>query len=168
MANITINESGLAFTFDEERLFLPETENFYIQLSSKASIKICDMVYLTPANDLLIIEVKSSSPRKNDEFVAEIKQKFIDSLLIYVAVWADRGNTTTERLPALLKTSDALQRKMRLILIVKNHKPEWLSPLRENLRKVCLPLEKLFSLEETQVYNQDLARQKLGLTIDDE
>jgi len=82
--------------------------------------------------------------------------------------WANRENTQAHHFPPLLKTPDALQRKMRLILIVKDHKREWLSPLRESLRKECRPLERLFSLEDTQVYNQESARRKLKFTINEQ
>ena len=70
-----------------------------------------------------------------------------------------------QNFPALLQSNDALKRKMRLVLIVKDHKNEWCLPLKDALSKICTPLEKAFSLEATQVFNQDLARTKLGLDI---
>ncbi len=123
---------------------------------------------LQPSDSLLIIEAKTSAPRDVRKFVQEIKKKFSDSLLIYMLVWANRENTQADNLPPALKTSDALRRKMRLILIVKNHKTVWLKDLQRSLRKECRSLEKLFSLEETQEYNPDLARRKLGITINEE
>jgi hypothetical protein len=167
MTNITIQESGLNFTVDTARAFLPEKEDFYARLSTKVSVKICDIVYLNPSEELLFIEVKSSSPRDNREFVKDIKQKFVDSLLVYVGAVFDRKNTQATDLPVALKEFNVLKRKMRLVLIVKNHKPEWLPPLRDSLQKECRALERLFSLEDTQVYNQQLARQKLQLCIDE-
>lgn len=165
MAEITITESNLKFVLDDGRLFRPEKEDFYTKLSSQVSIRICDFLFVTSDEHLWIVEVKSSAPKDNAALVQEIKQKFLDSLLIYVATWANRANTPTRYLPPLLQTPDALQRRIRLILIIKDHKPDWLPPLRDSLQKACRPLEKLFSLEETQVHNQDSARRKLRLTI---
>lgn len=165
MSTILVNESNLNFILVKEQTFLPEKEDFYQQMSSRHSIKVCDIIYLFKPDELLIIEVKSSSPKNNPAFVSEIKEKFSDSLLLYIATWANRPNTPNDNLPTPLKAAPALQRKIRLVLIVRDHKPEWLSPLREQLRKVCLPLQRLFSLEEIHVYNQDLARRKLALSI---
>jgi hypothetical protein len=55
----------------------------------------------------------------------------------------------------------------QFVLIVKGHKREWLAPLRDSLRKECKALEKIFSLEETQVYNQQLAKRRLSLSIEE-
>ncbi|VAW39109.1 hypothetical protein MNBD_CHLOROFLEXI01-4634 [hydrothermal vent metagenome] len=167
MPSKTVTESGLDFILDADKLFLPEREVFYITKLSSHGVKICDVIFLNPHDDLLIIEIKSSSPREHQEFIKEIKQKFVDSLLIFVATWANRKNTQAKYFPSSLQISNVLQRKMRLVLIIASHKPEWLSPLRDSLRKECRPLEKLFSLEETQVYNQELARRKLKLTINE-
>ena len=162
----------MQFDLDTESIFLPEKEAFYQKLASEAKegegISICDIVLLQPSGCLLIIEAKTSAPKDIREFVQEIKKKFADSLLVYMLSWANRENTQADNLPLLLKTPDALQRKMRLVLIVRNHKKEWLGALRDSLHRACGPLEKLFSLEETQVYNPDLARRKLGITINEE
>ena len=165
MAIIPINESGLTFNIEKNRLYRPEDEAFYKKLCSKHPIKICDLIYLQPNEELLIIEVKSSAPKKVENYIGSIKQKFNDSILIYTASWANRPNTRPHDFPALLQSNDALKRKMRLVLIVKDHKNEWCLPLKDALSKICTPLEKAFSLEATQVFNQDLARTKLGLDI---
>lgn len=165
MAIIPIIESGLTFNMEKNRLYRPEDEAFYKKLSSKHPIKICDLIYLQPDEELLIIEVKSSAPKKLENYIDSIKQKFNDSILIYTASWANRANTRPHSFPDLLQSSDALKRKMRLVLIVKNYKNEWCLPLKDALSKICTPLEKAFSLEATQVFNQSLARTKLGLDI---
>ncbi|MEM7129400.1 MAG: hypothetical protein AAF702_23915 [Chloroflexota bacterium] len=165
--DLILCESGLRFTLEQNKTFLPEQEPFYKSLSAKVSIKICDIVYLNPTNELLLIELKSSSPRESQEFVQEIKQKFVDTLLLYIGTVFNRKNTPSASLPPTLNEPSSLQKKIRLVLIVKGHKRAWLPPLHDSLRKECRALEKLFSLEETQVYNQQLASQKLGLIIEE-
>ncbi len=167
MAEKTISESGLNFKVEKERVFVPEQEDFYKKLSARG-VKICDLIYLntSKSKELLFIEVKSSSPKDNqDFFVKEIQQKFVDSILVYAGAIANRRNTQAKNLPDELKNQTALTRKMRLVLIIKDHKPDWLAPLRDNLRKECKALERLFSLEETHVYNQQFARRKLKMNI---
>lgn len=163
---LMVHESGLMFTLDQDRAYLPERESFYQSLSAKASIKICDIICLNLIDELLVIEVKSSSPREHHRFVQEIKQKFVDTLLLYIGAVLKRKNTQSDTLPMALQES-ALRQKIRLVLIINGHKREWLSPLRDNLRQECRALEKVFSLEETQVYNPQLARQKLSLKIEE-
>jgi len=165
MAIIPIIESSLTFNMEENRLYRPEQEIFYKKLCSKHPIKICDLIYLQMNEELLIIEVKSSAPKKLESYLMDIKQKFNDSILVYIASWANRPNTTPHNLPIPLQLEGSLRRKMRLVLIVKDHKKEWCVPLKDALSKICTPLEKVFSLETTQVFNQDLARTKLGLDI---
>ncbi len=171
MSNITIDESGMWFDLNKERVFLPEKEDFYQKLSSEAKegegISICDIVLLQPSDCLLLIEAKTSAPKDIRQFVQEIKKKFADSMLIYMLSWANRENTQANNLPPLLKTPDALQRKIRFVLIIKNYEKEWLVSLQNSLSRECRSLEKLFSLEETVVYNPDLARRKLGITINE-
>lgn len=165
MAIISVIESGLTFNMEKDRLYRPEDEAFYKKLCSKHPIKICDLIYLQRDEELLIIEVKSSAPKELENYIGSIKQKFNDSILIYTASWANRPNTRPQSFPTLLQSEDALQRKMRLVLIVKDHKKEWCLSLKDALRRICTPLEKAFLLEATQVFNQDLARTKLGLDI---
>ncbi|HFC12719.1 MAG TPA: hypothetical protein ENJ56_07735 [Anaerolineae bacterium] len=164
MPDVTIIESNLEFVFDADRVFLPEREDFYKKFQG---VKICDMIYLRQDDRLLIMEVKSSSPQNLQAYVKEIRQKFNDSLLIYAATWAKRSNTQTNSLPELLQTADALQRKIQLVLIVKNLQRAHLPPLQNKLRKECKSLTSLFSLEQTLVFNVAYASQKLGLTIND-
>ncbi|MEZ4659688.1 MAG: hypothetical protein R2911_19195 [Caldilineaceae bacterium] len=163
---LVIHESGLTFILDQDRAYLPERESFYQSLSAQASIKICDVICLNLIDELLVIEVKSSSPQEHRQFVQEIKQKFADTLLLYIGTVLKRKNTQSDTLPAALQES-ALQGNIRLVLIINGHKRDWLPPLRDSLRKECRALEKVFSLEETQVYNPQLARQKLSLKIEE-
>ncbi len=169
MTKKIISESGLNFIVEREKVFVPEKEEFYTKLSSRVSVKICDLIYLSTSKseELLFIEVKSSSPKDSQDFVKEVRQKFVDSILVYVGAIANRRNTQAKNLPEELKNQIALARKMRLVLIVKNHKPDWLAPLREKLRKECKTIEKLFSLEATQVYDPQLAISKLKMNIDE-
>lgn len=164
MATLVISESGLDFTFESSNLFLPEREGFYPTLAS-AGAKICDMIYLSSSGELWFIEVKSSSPRENRDFVRDIKQKFVDSILIFIGTLHNRKNTAITDVPDFFHTNSPLQSKIRLVLIVKGHQLDWLPPLRDSLRKECRALERLFSLEETQVYNEQLASSKLGLSV---
>ncbi len=168
MAEKTISESRLNFIVEQEKVFVPEDEDFYKKLSSRASVKICDLIYLraSKSEELLFIEVKSSSPKDTQDFVKGIRQKFVDSILVYVGAIANRRNTQAKNLPDELKSQTALTKKMRLVLIVKNlKKPEWRGRLRDDLQKECKTLEKLFSLEATQVYDPQLAISKLKMNI---
>lgn len=72
---VSVNESGLEFILDSERLFLPENEAFYKKLSSKDSIKICDIIFLADDDRLLIIEVKSSSPQRKQRICERNQEK---------------------------------------------------------------------------------------------
>ncbi|HEY88186.1 MAG TPA: hypothetical protein G4N98_00435 [Thermoflexia bacterium] len=161
-------ESGLIFTFREEEVFTPEREDFYRGHKglNTYGVSICDFICLRNAGEeLLFIKVKSSAPRKPDEYVAAIRKKFRDSILVYVAAVANRHNTQATNLPAPLKSLTILTHPIRLVLIIRDIKREWLGPLRDSLRKECGPISKIFSLDETQVYNQDLASSKLGLRV---
>ena len=127
MENIKkLEESGLVFTFREEAVFTPEREAFYRGHKGLSiyGVSICDFICLqNRLKELLFIEVKSSAPRKLDKYVAAIRKKFMDSILVYVAAVANRSNTQATDLPVPLKDlTTILTHPVRLVLIIRDFK----------------------------------------------
>lgn len=178
MTTIEREESGAIFKFERGNVYLPEEEDFFKKINdrlSKSSLgaKTCDfIVYQESYDELHFIEVKSDAPNPQNEedfskFSESLKTKFDDSLLTFLGAHFERENTIAQNLPSLFKGKGIAKGKFRLIVLITspNYKREWLGSLKATLQAKFRKSETLFSLEETQAYNIDLANRILKLDI---
>ena len=113
-------------------------------------------------HELLFVEAKTTFPNPNnpdaknlarfDEEIGEIRGKFIDSLELYAYILS---RVAYEDLPSDFAPEEEMQ--LVFILVIKDHKIEWCSPVQralsgvipKHIKKICKP--------EVRVINHDEA-----------
>lgn len=166
-------ESGMTFgPFPPGRVFRIEHSQVYRQVSKgESGAKVAEILLLRdpPANattqTIWIIEAKSSSPRPEseshfDKFIEEIRRKLTDSLSLLFAIYLGRHPDAIHALPEPFQRVDPAVIDIQLVLIIKGHRRDWLSPLNEKLTRALKPAIRIWSLQPTAVtvLNDDQAR----------
>jgi hypothetical protein len=172
-------ESGVQFSLLKENLFRIEKSSTLAAINYKANkdegIKTAEFLLVDKKSDSLtiwIIEAKTGSPQPVKEedfnsFINEIKDKFYDSLSLFLAIHLKRH---METLPVSFQEINLTNTKFNLVLIItsKTYKEEWLEPLRDSLGEVLNPTVKKmakiwnFPASKIMVLNPTMAEQ-LGL-----
>ncbi|NEQ66255.1 MAG: hypothetical protein F6K21_12270 [Symploca sp. SIO2D2] len=168
MTTEPIVESGMRFgPYPEGHCFRIEQSKTY-QRIKKDKLKIAEFLLYRNTNPptVLIIEAKSSSPRPEtqpnfDEFIAEIKEKFANTLHLFIAIRLKR-HTKRSECSTILQNIDLGNTKFRFILIIKECQEGWLPPLQDALTQVLKPIIKIWNLESPSVavMNEDMAQKK--------
>ncbi|HEY9646673.1 MAG TPA: hypothetical protein V6C88_09900 [Chroococcidiopsis sp.] len=157
MTTEPMHESGMVFGP------YPEGSCFYIERcetyqSIQDGVKIAEFLLLRHfQNDptVWIVEAKSSTPRPEtqpnfDNFIEEIREKFINALTLSVAACL-RRHSTYEELPKPFQTLDLKTTKFRFILVINGHDEKWLPPIQEALKQALYPTVKTWNLSPTSV-----------------
>lgn len=159
-----IVESNMLLPFDNQNAYRIEQANI---VQEKRDIKVCE--YFALINErMLLIEAKSSSPRpenkiKFDEFIDEISQKFIDTLLLFNALSIGRhGEAERNNLPTNIQQIPLANVQYAMYLIVHGNEIEWMEPILAALKlklKHCL---KSWNIQDINVYaiNHETAKTK--------
>ena len=159
-----IVESNMLLPFDDQNAYRIEQANI---VQDKKDIKVCEYFALIDGR-MLLIEAKSSSPRpdnkiKFDEFIDEISQKFIDTLLLFNALNIGRhGEDEKSNLPANIQKVSLADVRYAMYLIVHGNEIEWMEPILAALKlklKHCL---KSWNIQDVNVYaiNHETAKEK--------
>lgn len=153
----------MRFVFDAEYVFQPERDRFVM---SRQHVKSCDFMWLQKTKKgqrLLLIEAKNSAPFQEDPLVTylqEIHDKFCHSLLVYIPALFGRHSRKLENLTGAMNRRDILKKRIMLVLVVRQHKKEWLPLLQEALRKKTRGLKNAFSIQDVLVVNEEVALQR--------
>jgi len=149
--------------FDKENVFHIEESIIYKNLQK--NIKIAEFVLIEDTKverTFYIVEAKSSSPRSKgelDEFVNEISDKLLNSLLLTTALHLKRHCNFFEGLPSEFKKSENYSLKTVLLLVIKGHKKEWLIPVNDKLNVKMRDIRKIWPLD-VLVINDSIACEK--------
>jgi len=156
----------MRFVLDDQSVFLPEHE---ISRQKIQHVQACDFVTLyrrRNSNILLFIEAKSSAPYQDEDlahYLSSIYQQFWHSLFFYISLVLKRRRPYQDySLPDSLQQTQNLKRAIMCVLVVREHKSEWLQPLQEALRLKMLGLKKSLFLQDIIVTNEQGAK-KYGL-----
>lgn len=147
----------MRFMFDEDQVFLLEQQPFFVSIQD---VRACDFIALQKRKTesaLLFIEAKSSAPKQAeslDQYLHEVYEKFWHSLLLYIAVLFNRLRERPEGIPRDMGNKNNIKRKIVCVLVVRQHKMEWLPSLQEALRKRTKPLRNAFGLLDVIVTNE--------------
>ena len=166
MTTEPIIESGMRFgPYPEGHCFYIEKSATYQKIKQEG-VKIPEFLLLHSQDDSIvwIVEAKQSSPHPKtqpnfDNFLLEIQEKLTNALTLTVATCLKRHSTWGE-LPNSFQTLDLQKVDFRLILVIKEHREEWLPPLKDALEKALKPTIKTWNLSATSVMvlNETLAR----------
>jgi hypothetical protein len=172
MSPITITESGVTFgPFDEEACFHIEQSKLFASLGE--GIKTVEFLLVKPgrrgALNLLFVEAKSSVPRPTTqpefaERFAEIRDKMLAALLVFVGARLGRHGAAADELPEQLQALDLAAAQVKFVLVIPDAPDAELAPLQDKMRTVLRPVVRAFALDpaSTAVLNRSGAR-KAGL-----
>lgn len=168
---MNIVESGMKF------IIIPPNEVFHIEKSDlyktiQHNVKVAEFLIL---NDCccFIFEAKTSSPNPNNEenqndlkfdnYIEEIKDKFVNTLSIYIANRLQRHQENAfNEMSELLKKTVLKTLDFKLILIIKDHDVKWLTPISDALKIKIKGFLKSWNIKDInlKVFNEQLARDK--------
>lgn len=169
---IAFEESGMVFSFDEQRLFYIEKSELYSKVLNAKGISVVECVISRPINNAeaaILIEAKQSAPNPEgqggkarfQEFIQEISHKFIHSVSICYAILHHVQIVEESKYPMGEMITEHLRDTPNIIflLIVKQHTKEWCIPLQEALNQ---KLKRMQTIWHTQVLvlNEEMARAK--------
>jgi len=160
---ITIEESGMKFgSYTEEDVFCIEKSEVFLKLQH---LKTVEFIVLSNNKEIWLVEAKTSSPNPGNhidfsEYMSEIEQKFDNSLCLFLAILLQRypNNELSEKLKHINLTNI----QFKFIFVVKNHKTEWLMPLKDSLQQKMTPLTVSLNLGPNclVVLNENIAKHK--------
>jgi len=154
-----VNESNMNFIIDEDNCYRIENDYFYNDISSKYGVKDVDFILLKE-NKIIFIEAKTSAPRDLSEYNKDIKTKFIDSLMTFIAVLYKKQNTTPSNISNSLNKTTHLSKSIKFILIIKNIEKRHLAPIKDNLNRILKKEKRIFAIESIIVLNENMAKSK--------
>jgi hypothetical protein len=168
-----ITESEMSFgSYPDEHCFYIETSKIY-QSIEHSGVKTIEFLLFkqNAVPSIYLVEAKLSSPQPTtlprfDNFIDEIRDKFKHSLALFIAIFLKRHNDS--ELSNHLQNLELSSVNFVLVLVIKNHKTEWLPPLQEQLREALRPAAKIWNLKGTwiQVLNEEGAKE-VGLITEE-
>lgn len=164
MPTIQITESDMTFgPFDARNVFHIEKCRF---IQNDTPFKIAEFILITNNNKLTIVEAKKSSPRPNNQenfesFLAEISAKLSNTFHFWLSLRLNRHPAYFNELPAKFQSVDISTAKFQLILVINEHKEEWLPPIKDALNQKMKAFSKIwnFTPNPVMVINHEWARQ---------
>lgn len=167
---VIINESDMRFgEYAEEDVFHIEKCDQYQKSLMPNGVKSCEFI-LKRANTLCFVEAKTSCPNqitaetpeekreKYHAYIADITDKMRHSLALYANILLKRHNVAG--IPDGFLETDLSEKEIKLILVIKNAKDDWLIPLKEKLDKELKRESKIWKFTEFYVINEERARRK--------
>ena len=149
-----IVESNMMFSYSDKDSFPIEKSDI---VNDFDSLKVCEFFAMINGK-LTMIEAKSSSPqprnrKKFDEYIAEIGQKFIDTLLMFNAVMLERHEKNyKDELPDRIKMQDIGKLRYALYLVVHGNETEWMIPIQEALKIYLRHVLNAWNIPDVNVY----------------
>lgn len=169
MTTQSIQESGMTFgPFNNGQCFHIEKSRVYANIQQ--GVKIAEFLLLKIKNRdhpvVWIVEAKSSTPRPEtqpnfDDFIAEIREKFVNALSLGLASCLKRHQQADNELPDQFKTLNLSLTDVKFVLVINGHQESWLPPVQDALRKALHATVKTwaFSPPSIVVLNEHLAKQ---------
>lgn len=167
---VIIDESGMRFgEYSEADVFHIEKSDQYKNGLLPNGVKCCEFI-LMRSGDLCFVEAKSSCPNailadtieekreKYNAYIDDIADKMRHTLALYANILLKRHEAAG--VPDNLLETDLSSAKIKLVLVVKNSRSEWLMPLKDKLSKVLKSESKLWKLDDFYVINEETARRK--------
>ena len=158
---LSVRESGITFSpFDEARFYYIEKSGSYNRLGKNFST--VEFIFMNRKNQLCFVEVKSSSPRQNgspgqfETWITKVVSKFCDSLQLFLAVYTERRAEPC--LGGAIRHADIKTLPMKFILIIPNHRPEWLAPIQNELKRCLYKTTAMWNID-VAVMNENFAKE---------
>ncbi|AQS05036.1 hypothetical protein [Clostridium beijerinckii] len=162
---IEISESGMIFgVYEDDRVFRIEISKLHDKIGNR--IKVVEFILMRKQNELDFIEAKSSSPKpiqdseekveKFNKYIEEITDKFIHSFNLYYSAILGKNNHYNEISSKFLDLDNSIL-NFKFILVIKNHKEEWLVPILNALKR-NLAYHNTIWKSDVIVVNEEIAK----------
>lgn len=158
-----LEESGMRILYQDDACYRIEKSALVAKLQG---VKIVEFVQADNKKCITVLEAKTTAPCQDnkedyDNYVREICEKFQNSILLINAAKMGRRAKIFMELPQPLQKMDYKSATYRLIFIIKNSLPDWVSNLRDDLRCRLRPFLKCWNISTDQfiVLNEQLARE---------
>ena len=163
---MVIKESGMTFgDYPPETVFYIEKSAFYQDMGNGVLTvefilnRTSKLPNETP--QLLFVEAKSSSPKPGNRmnfepFIDKISSKFIHSLEMFAAL-SMKNRDEHRELPKMIAEADYGKYEFVLVLVIKGHEKEWLSPIVDGLNRQLIPQKHIWKCRVV-VLNDEMAR----------
>ena len=158
-------ESGMHFSFADERVFHIETCSAYVEQLRMRGICSVECVALRGKEQVLFIEAKSSAPSPNgagtnfQDFMQQIYDKSLHSLQLCYSILAGIYDGQQSAIGSLLAERLQHQPKVLFLVIVRQHEVSWCPPLQDALRREMRHILRLWKAD-VMVINERMARAK--------
>ena len=176
MTTAPIIESGMTFgPYPQGQCFYIEKSECYARIQE--GVQMAEFLLLkkngNTASVVWVVEAKSSSPQQIsgakpkskfkfafDEYIEDIRVKLTNAFLLIVATRLDRQPNGQDELPVPFKTLNLSQTNFKFVLVIREHREEWLPPLQDALTLAFKPVKKTWGLPamSVAVLNEDLAK----------
>jgi len=160
---VVIPESGMNFgPFRPERLFYIEKSEAFQRLGSGYST--AEFICLDRQGRMCLVEAKTSisNPESAEDFrnnMQQIEKKFTDSYQLFLT--CHLGRRSKRSMGDQILHLDMASTQVRFMLVIKNHKKEWLIHINETLNRNMRKTLKMWNID-IRVLNEDGAKE-LGL-----
>lgn len=103
-----------------------------------------------------VVEAKSSAPRPQsqsnfDTFIGEIKEKWINTYSLSLALRLQRHRASFNELPAPFQAMDLRLAQFQFVLVIHNHDELWIPPLQEALQQAMRPTIRTWAIKAPAV-----------------
>ena len=157
-------ESNMLLSCDEQVTYRIEKSNIVRQ---RKDIKACEFFALIGGR-MVLLEAKSSSPRPNnkidfDKYIADISQKFVDTLLLFNAISIGRyGEAEINQLPDKIHNVSLGDVDYAMYLVVHGNELEWMLHIQDALKMQLKHHLTLWNIPDANVYaiNHETAKAK--------
>lgn len=154
------DESGITFSFnpDSYRVWQPEMCESYKAMDG---VKMADFMIEKDEKAVFLVEVKTSAPINLDVYLTEIAVKIRCMVCLFAGIQWKRVDDKGAELPREWYKKQFLKNsKWRCVLVVKNHKHEWMPGLIDsiNTHPLFKELRQLFNLQQAICINHDKAK----------
>lgn len=167
---IVISESGMQFgEYEQQYVYQLEKSSQYTKKLRPNGIKSCEFI-MRRDNALYFAEAKTTCPQqikadtseekkmKYNEYIQDIVLKMRHSLALYSSILL--GRYDMDGIPEGLRERDTSHLEIKLVLVVKNAKKEWLIPFQEVFRKALKDEIKIWQVSTVNIINEQTAREK--------
>lgn len=167
---VIIEESKMHFgPYSEEQVFQIEKSTPYTKSLRPNGIKCCEFILLRN-NKLYFVEAKETCPNqivadsskemkeKYHQTVNDIAEKMRHSLAMYANFLL--GQYDSGAIPRFMQENLLADKEIRLLLVVKNAKKEWLLPFKDVLEKELRRDMRIWKIQSFIVINEETACKK--------